>query len=632
MAKLILSFVISVGCAYILYPQFRPFKFFVLRAISVFLLAAFILNLGLQFSVSRKRRLDFYVDLSGSMETDFKARWRDEQVKSLESHGLKFKFFARNLLDKNNLDTTETLSTDLSVPIADADKDGIVIITDGIHNAPSDPYMSAQQRSIPVYFVLPRIKLPPNIHIKSISTPRIVKQGELARVIANVELTGMDSAVAQAVLKTGDSTLVETTLSLHNGENRFEFWLPANRSGVQKYSLEIQPLMNESAVTDNEQEFGLVVAKAALKGVIIATHPTPEIRLLRATISQMMNTDVDVFVLLDRKNWTLAAGNIVRKVQPSIKDADFLILIDPTKSVKGLTKGYEPNRMIVFYGRNSVKDGLVQNFSGNFNVVPTKRFFDVVMDSFPDDLPPLSVIYKPGDMQPIEEILKVSLKRGAKSGSRPLLARLQDGSFAVLSSEFWVLGLAHRDLYDSVMAYVIRSASLGRGIFIAGVDKPVSYLGQELNFYADAFNDVGEPLEDLSVQLIIDTTDTFTMVPTEAGRFEYTKLQLDAGQHVAKITFRTDTSIVAERNIDLTVKSIPLEYLQAGVDSVLPRAVAEMSGGGIFPSVDSLLKAWDELKFKTVKELRFNRSPIIMLLALAILALEWWLRKSNGLL
>ncbi len=598
----------------------RHFDLAVLRFLSILFVMLFLMGVSIRYNRRVKLDARLYRDVSPSMANGGKWDWADS-VTSMLSQKLGTPIPFSDSIYSPDVDSAVGTYTDLTLPMRDAGDKACLMLTDGLHNAPIDPYTVANSVSYPVFFIIPPSENAGlDIGINNVVHPSVIVQGENASVTVEYSLSALDSVIAHFTVTEDTNTLLDKRMVVRPGRGRFNFSLKPASIGLHVFRLRFDRLEGESDTVNNTRTIGIEVIKGKSVGVLLASHPDPTIRLLRGVVERAKYADIDVIVRVDNKKWKFM-GKTVKDTVPVLSNPDFVILIDPDPAILKAVKGVDPGKIIVFPGRVSVQNRLFSLIQSRGRVAPGPNWNEIG-SKFTDwnDLPSVGVFTG-----------RAPIKVFIRSGQKPAVFTDRDGSYIVGIEKFWMLGLYRPEFFNDLIEYFIEKAARPENILFVYPDPPVPFKGQPVRIIAEAYDGFGNPLTSLNISFQGPRGDTIDLAYMGDGKYISPPIRYPAGKHKLTVNFMMDSTSMGVRSTQLQVLDVPIEVLQTGVDTLVPATIARLTGGRVFSSAGEFMDYYRNLYIQKPVDIQFNRFIPFLLIAILLAALEWWLRKNRGL-
>ena len=166
---------------------------------------------------------------------------------------------------------------------------GIVLITDGAHNAGALPMEALVALQMPVYAIgVGAVEPPKDIQIQRIDTTPIAYTGHEHLIRATIAQTGYTGQTTRLALREVKSQRLvsSATLTFVEGSQQVEFRLTPATVGNFQYTLTLPTLEGELTAENNEKTFALKVVKAKLNVFYLEGRPRWEYTFLKRALER----------------------------------------------------------------------------------------------------------------------------------------------------------------------------------------------------------------------------------------------------------------------------------------------------------------------------------------------------------
>ena len=166
---------------------------------------------------------------------------------------------------------------------------GIVLITDGAHNAGALPMEALAALQMPVYAIgVGAVEPPKDIQIQGIDTTPVAYTGHEHLIHATIAQTGYTGQTTRLALREVESQrlISSATLTFVEGSQQVEFRLTPTTVGNFQYTLTLPTLEGELTAENNEKTFALKVVKAKLNVFYLEGRPRWEYTFLKRALER----------------------------------------------------------------------------------------------------------------------------------------------------------------------------------------------------------------------------------------------------------------------------------------------------------------------------------------------------------
>jgi hypothetical protein len=556
--------------------------------------------------------------------------------------------------------------TDISGTLASLDNlyenmnvGALIIATDGIYNTGANPVYQAGRHPYPIYTIaLGDTSVRMDIILARVNYNRMVYLNNKFPVEMVVRASGAEGRISRLrIMLDGNVVFTQDfTIDKNDYTHSFPAILDAKKSGLQKYSVSIDPVDGELSRENNRKDIFVEVLDSKSKVLLISGAPHPDISALRQAIESNMNYEVDEVLASDFKGNADAYSMVILYQLPSRVEPAVNLL--RTISEKKIPVLFVLGTQSDFARFNQFKAGVsiaAGNNSGFEEAVPLMNngfsAFSLSEDlqAWFSDLPPL--IAPLGEYQVANSARVLANQRiGSVETTRPLVLvnETLDGRTGVITGE----GIWKWRMYNY-------SRSQNHQAFNELINKIVQYLSlkeQKKNFRvycqnnfrenepvifdAEVYNENYELTNDPEVNISIKNEDEkqFPFVFNKTGN----SYHLDAGifppgnySYQAQATINGNIINAAGQ---FSVTALDLEALNTVADHNLLYRISEGSGGKMFYPADLQKLADDILDRDDIRPVTYTRKKYedlldkgwLLALILGLLTAEWFLRKRAG--
>jgi hypothetical protein len=535
----------------------------------------------------------------------------------------------------------------------------LIVVSDGIYNTGSNPVYDAKQWQCPIYTVaLGDTSIRKDLIIAKVNYNRMVylnNKFPLEIVVRANASTGQLSRVRIYQ----DNSQVESqdfTIDKDDFTRSFQFVLDAKKSGLQKYSIVLDPIDGELSQANNRKEIFVEVLDSRSRVLIVSGSPHPDIAALKEAITSNMNYEVDETLLADFSGALEKYSMVILHELPSVNEpAEAILRQLEDKKIPALFILGTQSDLTRF---NQWKSGLkiVKAGRADFDeAVPvmnpgfTAFSLSDMTKAWLSDLPPLS---SPLGEYQVSNASRVLLNQriGSVETSRPMILfnETLDGRTGVIAGEgIWKWRLYNyaktkdHQAFNELINKTVQFLSLKDQKKNLRIYAKSNFRENEpVIFDAEVYNESYELVNDPEVSLTIKNEDAkeFPFVFNKSGN----SYHLDAGtfppgnySYQAQVTLGAN---IYNASGQFSVSAIDLEALNTVADHHLLFQLSKESGGEmVYPSgLDQLaenLIARDDIRPVTYSRKKYedllNKGWVVALI-ISLLTMEWFLRKRAG--
>ncbi len=582
-------------------------------------------------------------------------------VSRIEESELKSKFNIETYLFDNQVLLTDTFDskgkqTSISKALSTIDEiddknSAVVLLTDGNQTYGTDYEFLGSQLSTSVYpVVLGDTTAIEDIKIDRVNVNKYAFLKNKYPVEIFVSYNGKQTVSKQLTIKSGNSTLYQERVSLSPKQNAITLnaIISAAKVGVQKLSISIGTLTDEKNTVNNNRRLAVEVIDEKTSIAIVSDVLHPDLGMLKKTIEAN-----------EQREATIISPKLL--TEEKMEAYQMFILYQPNvtfRAVFEILKAQELNSFVITGTKtdwnflNKVQESFsaeITNQTEEIQPSLNTNYTTFIIDDGLDfsGFPPLEatfgekIVYKP------HHILLRQFIKGIEI-DEPLLATFDEykGKSAILFGEhIWkwrmqnYLDAANFDAFDTF---------LGKLIFMVSATKK-----------RDRLNVVGEPFYYQNGSIFIkaeyfDNTFNFDANATVNIRLKKEDKTLSFPMLLKNSYYEVDLSTLEKGDYSYTISVLDENVSKSGNFSILDfdvenqfytanyaklNSLAIHTNGQVFlpSSTDSLIRVLtNEKRFTPIQQSKEKVVPLIdfkLLLGLIVLALalEWFIRKYNGL-
>lgn len=687
--KSILIALRSIGLCLLLFAVFEPILSMVRASIKEPRLAVLVdksLSMGMKDG-SRNRAKD----LSQALKDANLESLGEESIKIM-SFGLDVKDTYPNIasvdsIKANQLGTniTKALSS-LSYADDESSVRAAIIFTDGAVNSGANPLYELDYFGRPVYTVGIGDSMPPkDLSIQSILSNELCYAGTKVPVSITVQASGFpNNTLASLSLYDNGNIVGKQTLNIVNTLQTYSvgFTIIPSNPGIHKLTASIQPLANEITQKNNSLSEFITVLKHKRVIALFAGSPSADITFVKSILEQIPDAQV--------KSYIQKLGSEFYAPIPTaadIKDAESIILIGfpiaqtPQSIIQLIAKEAEQGKPLFFIASQNldyqklralepylpftVRASRPQEFLAS-PLVQEAGLTSPIMKITGSDrdkdiwngLPPLFKTETFIEPKPETEILS-TYKVGNSPIDEPLMmSRTFGGSKSIAIAGYgiyrWQLmanapeqARGNKDIPNVLSSLIDQSLQwLGasekeKTIKIRSVKKFYA-AGETVDFTGQVYDASLNPVDNASVHITITGNGTkreLSLASSGNGLYSGSIAGLKEGDYY----YSGMAQAINAKGTDngrFTIGAESIEYQQLQMNASLLHAMADRSGGKFY-TIDNVKNFINDIKknprFAIISTVEKSEIPLwnmvwLLTAALCAFAIEWFLRKRNGLL
>lgn len=567
---------------------------------------------------------------------------------------------------------------------------GILILSDGANNLGEDPVFVAKSKEIPIY----TCGIGEYISPKDLAIERIVYQdiGYVDNKIpieVDISQVGFDNLKIPVSIKKisrggGKEILAQEnlTLSTSGGTQTLELAITPQKEGIHQYELAVPEQKDELVKENNRRIFSIKVLKNKIGVLLVTGSLNWEYTFLKRVLEKDKNIELQSLVYGKERK---AIVGRFPEGEKELEQVDILILVDPPNFIFAQYKN-QINDFIFKSGGSAL-------FLLGKDFIESRAFMEAIL-SLPFDPQGATIGYSTanlsleltseGRLHPItrlvensEENLKIwselppflgvtSLGMASKDAvtlatfrnpSNPkiilpgiVVRNYGKGKMMVTTvTPFWrwdflLWGIgkdnqSYLKLWSNTVRWLVTREDMD--LINVFTDKKIYKSGEKINFYAKIFDQNYQKIRDASVLLKIKKeasadSQMLSLSLDQMGDYAGTMGALSPGKYLFEgEVFRDETKIGSKKG-EFTVEEFSLEDANLTTDFDLLKKMTEVSGGKFYEKgqLGNLVNDL-ELKEKTqerTKEIQLWNHPILLILLVGCLSVEWAIRKRAQLL
>ena len=661
---LLACFFLGICYAYFLYRKDFFFKIkkvkqflFIIRTLFITVLSALLLNPLLK-SIHIKNHNPIVIlaqDISQSITDSCSQELLTQISKELTNFEV-YEFSFSDKVSKGLSDSNSGLSTnysnlfkDMNSRFANRNIAGLVLATDGLYNSGTNP-LYENKISFPIY----PIALGDTLITRDVSISKVLKN-EIAFLGNTFPLEISFSAqqckgerIQVEIWYKGEKIHAEDRIISNNDEyQKVKFNLLAEDVGLQTYTILVSNLLNEKNSSNNSYEAYVEVIDSRYKILLLSEKNHPDLAAYKNAVEKNKNYAVEQVNVIDF-NGNFEAYQLV--VVFGIKETNPVLFL--------LEKYNVP--VLVFDAQQNSNSKLTSSFSfkrmGGLDEVKavksdffSKFTFSPELINLINDAPALQTLFGKYTFQIGSEVV-IAQQIGMQVTKKPIiLIDESDGrKLAFITAEgFWKWklfdysnsknNLAFNELFSKLTQYLVLHEDKSK--FIIDYKKQFSE-NSNIYFKASLYNDSYELVNDNKISLVVQNEmgDEFDyQFSSTLEGYNLNVGVLDVGKYtfLAKVK---GSELISKGSFD--VKEIQLEKLHTVANHKILFQLAKNSKGKLFypNQADKIIAAIKDSKNNFINITSKEKLqgmidiPLILVILLSIISLEWFLRKYNGMI
>ena len=534
----------------------------------------------------------------------------------------------------------------------------LILAGDGIYNQGADPLYVSDDAPYNIYTVaLGDTNQQKDIVVSRVNYNRIAYLGNdfpLEMTVMAHKCAGTQGKITVAA---GEQSLFSENFTIADAHytHTFNTKLNASKPGMQHFRISVSSVTGEVSTANNVQDVFIEVLDGRQKILLLQASPHPDIAVLKKAIEKNRNYSVDDFLLSDFSGSLAPYSLIILHQIPSLNDVGFQI----TNQLKSL-----PIPVLYIIGTQS-NIPAYNNLMSGLQIPPTLSSFNeataVLNPDFslfslgPDvehilpEFPPLYVPfsqYKPGTASQVLMYQKI----GSVATRIPLILFNQgvDRKSATITGEgIWRWRMAdyvktgNQQAFDELFTRIIQYLAVkdDKSQFRVMLKNNISET-EAVEIDAELYNDSYQLVNTPEVNIVITDGNkkSFPFTFTRTSNAYY----LNAGSLApGDYSYKATTSFAGksfQKEGKFTVMALNVESMNTVANhSLLNNMALRHKGKMLYPAqledIKQLLASRDDLKTVAYSQKRYTDLVSLLpylLLILALLSAEWFVRKRNG--
>ena len=528
----------------------------------------------------------------------------------------------------------------------------MVVITDGNQTLGSDYEFAAQKYGHPVFPVILGDTITySDIKLQQLNVNKyaFLKNKFPVEVIATYN--GNASVNSELRVSSGSAVVFKKALQFSKSNNSqvVQFTLPANSVGVKGYRATLLPLTTEKNTLNNTKEFAVEVINEKTQVALVSDISHPDIGAIKKSIESNEQRSVTLLTPLDFVD------------KPN--DFQLVILYQPNQKFKSTFEALERlkvNSLVVAGTKtnwsflNSIQQDYKQavtNQEEEYQTALNTSYGNFIIENLEfESFPPLNSEFGEITFNSTFEPLLYKRVNGIET-NEALLATIENGTKRLgllLGENIWkwrAQSFLNKDSFndfDNFIGKLVQYLASSERKNRLNINYESFYNGNsDVKVTAQFFNKNFEFDAKASIQITLKNKDTETQINRpfvlKNAVYQVDLSGIEAGQYSFTVS-ANDGEARRSGNITILDYKVEQQFLNANVTK-LERVAANSDASSYFasnwqPLINDLIA---DQRFATLQKSNKNIVPLIDfkyllgLLALS-LALEWFLRKYNGLI
>ena len=561
----------------------------------------------------------------------------------------------------------------------------IVVVSDGANNLGEDPVLSARSAGVPVYACGVGDYVPPrDLSVERITYPDVGYVGDQITVEVDVSQTGFDQTRVPVSIREKKIALTQRDLTLGKSGSvqTVDLSIIPEEAGLHQYQLSLPVMDGESVKENNQRTFAIKVLKSKISLLLVSGSLNWEYTYLKRALEKDRNLKLETVVFGNARQ---PLGGRFPQGPAGLELFDVLLFVDPPRFVlrdhKGEINGFlsgQGGSVLFLLGKEFMDSqafleiGSILPFdpagasitfspaSVNLELTeegklhPVTRLADDQEENARvwSDLPPFLGAVTLGAPSKDATTLAQFVNPLRSAYSAPAIAVRNHGKGKVLAitvTPFWrwdflMWGIGKSDeTYREFWNNCVRWLAVREDMDLVNVytDKRIYMGGESIRFAAKIFDQNYQKLHDASVVVIIKgqalpDSELVSLSLNETGDYQARLGALPPGDYSYEGQVFRDGEKIGAKKGEFSVEQYSMEDSDLKTNFDLLKRMAEVSGGKYYEREDIGNLAQDlqlaEKEEVREKEIQLWNSPLLLVIFVLCLSIEWAIRKRSQLL
>lgn len=655
------------------FSKFTKGVLFSLRLLCISLLAAMLLSPMLKYfnKTVEKPIIIIAQDNSASMsmasdstfvKADFQEQLTAVKNELEENYRVESYLFDEKVSIENELPDFSGKITDFDVLFESIEQrfvnrnvGGLLLVSDGIYNQGNSPIYSTQTLEFPIFTVgVGDTNKYVDVQVRNLRNNKLAFLGNEFPVQFDIKTQKCETSTLKfSVFRGGKIIITQKSQNIKpNGIATQRLALKADMVGKQQYTIVVESVDGERNTLNNRINFYIDVLDGRQKVLLLGISPHPDIGALKGAINSNENYELVSSIYSDYKgpfdafDLVILHQSVNRKIVPI--DQKMKNLLAESKPLLLLGGGWKNLELLKDISGKSSNRNTVNEAQAEVN--ESFSLFTVDADirkvkNFPPLTTEANQIVKSNGNQTL-----LTQKIGSVTTAYPLLSfyEMQDVKLGRFSGEgIWKWRMAS---YQEYRSHDVFNRFIGKVIQYMAIKSVRSFFristvnelfeNEAINFSAQLFNPSYELINDADVNLELTNQEgkSFTFTMNRIGEtylLTIPRLEASTYRYTATTTFQGKR--YSERGV-FTVKELRLEALNTEANHQLLFQLAKRSNGEIvalndlskFPKTISNREDVTAISYMNEEVQDIINLKWIFFLLLALLSIEWFIRKRGG--
>ena len=637
---------VAIGLTILLY--YKNLGLAPLRIFSIIILC--LLITGFALSLKLKKRYNppaVVIDYSPSM-----SRYLPNVLKKTDSIDFAHSrfFFSESLLIEEPEDSTPfgkfTDITGAILKVKQVDPCAIILISDGNHNFGNPSFSAIDNLNIPIYSFGVGEEKQKDVAIFDISFPEYAFVDDSVKLEVTIQSRGFKGGKGKIQLKSTKEKIDQIKyfpLSEQQAKNNIDFYVHITQPGEEKFLIRLAPQSGEQTYKNNEFEFSLKILETKIRVLYYTEHLSFNTKFILRVLRQDVHIDFQATAKMNKSKYLNLMTNEKQISVPELEKYDVLIL-DNANLYKLPWHNVS----------KSLKQGLGILCTGTFNaytdpwreIIPINTTNISVKGNHPIKIKEPFSCLVPGDDYPslayVNRVLGITDKAVivAEANNIPIIAYQGYGKGKVFQIngvdlgtwQLLLMGLKQKDLLSCLMADIIRfiSPTAKNKRLILRSLKRNYMIGEVIDLSLQSFDRNFTPLGNGDFYLEFND-EKIPFFEVAKGIYKTSLIAKNNGNFILKASGELNEEVLRSNELEIDILPQTIE-IEQGLNKEFLQTLSVKTKGSYY-SINEL----KNFEVTAPKERRILRkigvnSPISYFVILCLLAIDWFLRRKQGVI
>ncbi len=553
----------------------------------------------------------------------------------------------------------------------------ITILSDGVITDGDNPIYSIENMDIPIFTIgLGDSTQKKDIELTNVLYNEIIYANTETNIISIIRQNGFNNQKVSISFFEENNLISKQEINLGNDEVKtVSFPYSPKESGEKKLSIQVSVLDGEFSRENNKRVFFVNVLSNKIKIGLVSGYLSPDVSFIKNSLMIDTNLIVNTFTQIGNnkfieKNYSEksldssdvlllinfpteeTSNQILQKIKDLIsnKNIPYFITVSNYVSINKLRQLYNelpfsfnnPQSVPILIQPNFVEDEIknpiLQNNSSN------------IVEAW-NNLPPINAPNLNFVSKPESRILLRTKINNVPMNTPLLLTKIlgRKRAIAVCATDIWRWKLQNAkkdlDLFDRFILNSIRwlNANEERKQFNVKTTKKLYSLNEQIQFQGELYDESFNPISDAEVNVKIKNKSfesEITLNSIGNGLYEGVLQNVKPGDYTFESFAKVNGTTSQKTKGRFSVGDIDLELINPQQNADLLKLLSIKTNGqyffnnnyqDIFDRINQTNKKFNKEKIE-VSEINLWSNEILLIILILLFALEWFLRKREGML